>query len=177
MHGAVQPPRVTEAVPAAAPPRDGRDTSQPLLALAARSNVHVKFSGLYAVSVPDHDFPHDAAKPFVDVALEAFGPSRLLWGSDFPPALDFVSFPQAADARLLRLHARRDRGRDGGQPAATSRMRRRDQRPEAGPVEPRSISTGAGDRIDDILDVLAVDQPNERLDRGFGHLGQRHSDG
>ena len=85
------------------PPRHetARAHIAPLLALAACSNVHVKFSGLYAVSAPDHDFPHDAAKPFVDVALEAFGPSRLLWGSDFPPALDFVSFPQLADSRLL----------------------------------------------------------------------------
>jgi L-fuconolactonase len=78
-----------------------REQLEPLLALAACSNVNVKFSGLYAISDPDHDFPHDAAKPFVDVVLDAFGPSRLLWGSDFSPALDFVSFAQLADARLL----------------------------------------------------------------------------
>jgi L-fuconolactonase len=78
-----------------------REQLEPILALAAWSNVNVKFSGLYAISDPDHDFPHDAAKPFVDVVIDAFGPSRLLWGSDFPPALDFVSFAQLADARLL----------------------------------------------------------------------------
>ena len=78
-----------------------REQLEPLLALAAWSNVNVKFSGLYAISDPDHDFPHDAAKPFVDVVIDAFGPSRLLWGSDFAPALDFVSFAQLADARLL----------------------------------------------------------------------------
>ena len=78
-----------------------REHLAPLLVLAARGNINVKFSGLYAISAPDHDFPHSAAKPFVDVVLEAFGPLRLLWGSDFPPALDFVSFAQLADSRLL----------------------------------------------------------------------------
>jgi L-fuconolactonase len=78
-----------------------RELLGPLLAFAARDTVTVKFSGLYGISDPDHDFPHRAAQPFVDVILEAFGPSRLLWGSDFSPVLDFVSFAQAADSRLL----------------------------------------------------------------------------
>jgi len=29
--------------------------------------------------------------------LEAFGPARCLWASDFPPALEFVSFPQTME--------------------------------------------------------------------------------
>lgn len=74
---------------------------RPLLRLADRGHVAVKLSGLYAVSDPGHDFPHIAARPFVDVLLESFSPARLLWGSDFSPALDFVSFAQAADARVL----------------------------------------------------------------------------
>jgi L-fuconolactonase len=73
----------------------------PLLRLASFDHVAVKLSGLYAVSDPGHDFPHAAAQPFVDLLLDAFGPARLLWGSDFSPALDFVSFAQAADARPL----------------------------------------------------------------------------
>ena len=98
-----------------------REQLEPILALAAWSNVNVKFSGLYAISDPDHDFPHDAAKPFVDVVIDVFGPSRLLWGSDFPPALDFLSFAQLADARLLSGSPGRGRRGDGRQPAATSR--------------------------------------------------------
>ena len=47
------------------------------------------------------DFPHTVAAPLVDLVLEAFGPRRLMWGSDFAPVLDFVSFVQATDARLL----------------------------------------------------------------------------
>lgn len=74
---------------------------RPLVALSSRDHVCVKFSGLYGASVPAHDYPHTVAAPLVDLVLEAFGPKRLMWGSDFAPVLDFVSFVQAADPRLL----------------------------------------------------------------------------
>lgn len=80
---------------------EARERLAPLLALARREHVAVKFSGLYGVSDPAHDFPHAAAQPFVEVLLDAFGPARLLWGSDFSVALDFVSFAQTADDRPL----------------------------------------------------------------------------
>jgi predicted TIM-barrel fold metal-dependent hydrolase len=67
----------------------------PLLRLASVPNVFVKISGLYAISDPTYDYPHRAAAPFVEVALERFGAQRCLWGSDFSPALDHVSFAQA----------------------------------------------------------------------------------
>jgi predicted TIM-barrel fold metal-dependent hydrolase len=73
----------------------------PLLGLAALPNVFVKISGLYAISEPMHAWPHEAARPFVDLVLERFGPARCLWASDFAPALDFVSFAQTADNPLL----------------------------------------------------------------------------
>ncbi len=74
---------------------------QPLLALAGRQHIAVKFSGLYGVSEPPHDFPHTAAQPVIDLVLDGFGPGRLMWGSDYAPLLDFVTFVQAADTRLL----------------------------------------------------------------------------
>jgi L-fucono-1,5-lactonase len=74
-----------------------RDRLTALLALADRPNVAVKLSGAYAVD----RYPHAAAQPFVDLLLEAYGPERLLWGSDFSPALDYVSFEQAAATGLL----------------------------------------------------------------------------
>ena len=85
------------------PPTAGqaRERLSALIVLSARAHVAVKLSGLYAISDPAHDYPHAAAQPFVDVVLEAFGPARLLWGSDYTPALDFVSFAQTADARIL----------------------------------------------------------------------------
>ena len=67
----------------------------PLTALARHRNVHVKLSGFYAVSQPSHDWPHRVAAPFVSALLDAFGPERCLWGSDFAPVLDHVSFVQS----------------------------------------------------------------------------------
>ena len=91
-------PGTFDRIPTAA---EARECLGPLLALAHREQAAVKFSGLYAVSDPAYDFPHTAAQPFVDILLDAFGPDRLLWGSDFSPALDYVSFAQTADARPL----------------------------------------------------------------------------
>jgi L-fuconolactonase len=85
-----------------------RQRLAPLLAVARLPNVHVKLSGLYAITDPPHDFAYDAARPFVDVVLDAFGAERLLWGSDFSPALDFVSFAQIVDDRILRSCASRE---------------------------------------------------------------------
>jgi len=73
----------------------------PLLALAPMQNVFVKISGLYAISVPEHAYPHAAAGPFIDAVVERFGAARCLWASDFPPALDLVSFAQTIDNPLL----------------------------------------------------------------------------
>jgi predicted TIM-barrel fold metal-dependent hydrolase len=73
------------------------DRLKPLLSLAQLPNVHVKISGAYATSVPRHAFPHLGASGAIDRILEAFGPARCLWASDFAPALDFVSFPQTME--------------------------------------------------------------------------------
>lgn len=83
----------------------------PLLALADLEHVHVKISGLYAVSDPPHAYPHLPASPFVDVILATFGPARCLWGSDFSPSLDFVSFDQALHPIQLDVLAPDDRAR------------------------------------------------------------------
>jgi predicted TIM-barrel fold metal-dependent hydrolase len=73
----------------------------PLLALARSPNVFVKFSGLYAIGDPADELFGAITQPFVDLALEAFGPERLLWGSDFPPVLDHMSFARTLDAEQL----------------------------------------------------------------------------
>jgi predicted TIM-barrel fold metal-dependent hydrolase len=62
--------------------------------LATYPDVRVKLSGFYALAEPHYAYPHRAAWPYVEILLDAFGPSRLLWGSDFSPSLEWVSFPQ-----------------------------------------------------------------------------------
>lgn len=72
-----------------------RERMQPLLELQHMQHVSVKLSGFYAV---DPVYPHDGASWYVTELLECFGPSRLMWGSDFPPALGHDSVQQ-----LVRL--------------------------------------------------------------------------
>lgn len=51
--------------------------------LAERPNVVCKLSGM--VTEADHDrWRVDQLRPYVDAALEAFGPERLMFGSDWP---------------------------------------------------------------------------------------------
>jgi L-fuconolactonase len=73
---------------------DAENLIRPLLSLSAHGNTYVKISGLYAVSNPSYDYPHPQATPFVRLLLDAFGPDRCMWGSDFSPCLDHVSFEQ-----------------------------------------------------------------------------------
>jgi predicted TIM-barrel fold metal-dependent hydrolase len=65
--------------------------------LAVYPGVHVKLSGLYALTDPGHAYPHHAAWPYIEVIAQRFGVGRLLWGSDFSPALEQISFAQARD--------------------------------------------------------------------------------
>ena len=83
----------------AQPPPEGvaREAMSGVLALAAFPGTRVKLSGFYAISDPPHGYPHPAAWPCVALLKEAFGASRLLWGSDFSPSLDHVTFPQAVE--------------------------------------------------------------------------------
>ena len=57
--------------------------------LARRSNVVVKLSGLPRT---DHGRSGDIVRRHVDVALDTLGPSRLLWGSDWPVSLLHSSY-------------------------------------------------------------------------------------
>jgi predicted TIM-barrel fold metal-dependent hydrolase len=78
----------------------------PLLRLARSPNVGVKISGLYAI---DPLPPHPAARPFLDLLVENFASSNLHWGSDFSPALEFVSFGDTLAIPALDALATADR--------------------------------------------------------------------
>lgn len=70
-----------------ADPASARQRLAPLVALSAYPQVSVKLSGLYAI---DPEFPHAGATAVVDAVLEAYGPQRLAWGSDFSPVSSSV---------------------------------------------------------------------------------------
>jgi L-fuconolactonase len=68
-----------------------------VLDLAPFPRVTVKFSGFYALSIPGHAYPHSASWPYAQAISDTFGNSRIVWASDFSPALEYVSFPQTVD--------------------------------------------------------------------------------
>jgi L-fuconolactonase len=66
------------------PPFGGADWERwraTLAGVAAHPNTVAKVSGL---QVPGRPFTVDEVRPAWDVALELFGPERLMWGSDWP---------------------------------------------------------------------------------------------
>jgi L-fuconolactonase len=72
-------------------PPIGLDSTQPWNSLiaAAAENPHVygKVSGLYSATADMGAWTTAAIEPFFDRALELFGPSRLMYGGDWPIAV------------------------------------------------------------------------------------------
>jgi L-fuconolactonase len=59
------------------------DTFKHLCALAKYPNLTIKLPGFGEFNrVP---LPFDPIPPLADMAIEAFGPQRVMWGSDYPP--------------------------------------------------------------------------------------------
>lgn len=94
---------------------DAETRLAPLLRLAPLPNVMVKISAPYAISDPAFSYPHVAAEPFLDLILSRFGVDRCLWGSDFSPALDHVSFAQTISYPWLERLGDADRARVMGE--------------------------------------------------------------
>lgn len=59
--------------------------------LAKRPNVYCKISGL-VTEADFHNWTEEQLTPYMDVALEAFGPQRLMFGSDWPVCLVAVAY-------------------------------------------------------------------------------------
>jgi L-fuconolactonase len=65
--------------------------------LAALPNVYCKLSGL--VTEANHtSWKTDDLRPFVECALELFGPHRMLFGSDYPVCLLAATYDQVLDS-------------------------------------------------------------------------------
>lgn len=79
-------------------PVDARDLGQlaRMADLAALPAVHVKLSGMYALST--EGFPYEDVWPWIEGVVAAFGPARTLWASDWP-----LSTESAGHADLIGL--------------------------------------------------------------------------
>ena len=71
--------------------------------LAADGITVCKLSGLITEAGPDWDI--DRLRPYADLVIDAFGPDRVMWGSDWPVALLAGSYAGWLDA-ARRLVAR-----------------------------------------------------------------------
>ncbi|HEX2184345.1 MAG TPA: amidohydrolase family protein [Chloroflexota bacterium] len=60
------------------------ETYRRALSLSRYPNVALKVSGFYSFTTLPWS-PYLDTLPFVELALEAFGARRMMWGSDFPP--------------------------------------------------------------------------------------------
>ena len=59
------------------------DTFKKILELAEKPNLSIKLPGFGEICpVP---LPFDPIPPLADMAIEAFSPQRVMWGSDYPP--------------------------------------------------------------------------------------------
>ena len=66
--------------------REVRRWEQGIRRLAACGNIHCKLSGL----ITEADWTHwrgDDLRPYLDIVFDAFGPGRLMFGSDWPVCL------------------------------------------------------------------------------------------
>ncbi|MFJ2812731.1 amidohydrolase family protein [Streptomyces sp. NPDC087294] len=68
-----------------------------LRALAARPNTLAKLSGLPTEADPA-SWTTDELRPYVDTALDAFGPARLMFGSDWPVCTLAGTYGEMLDA-------------------------------------------------------------------------------
>lgn len=76
------------------PERRARELAA-LVALADLPNIHVKVSGFHYLSTPAWDFPFTEARTeILRPIADAFGPDRLMWGSDFPASRMHVTYTQ-----------------------------------------------------------------------------------
>lgn len=93
---------------------------QHIRALAAQPNVYCKLSGM--VTEADlQNWKQDDFTPFLDVALETFGPGRLMFGSDWPVCLLAADYPQVKQIvtdYIARLSATEQAQIMGGNAAA-----------------------------------------------------------
>jgi L-fuconolactonase len=64
-------------------------TFKKAIALANMPNTYIKVGGLGEISVRQltlrNEFGFEGTPPLIEIAYDAFGPRRMMWGSDYPP--------------------------------------------------------------------------------------------
>jgi L-fuconolactonase len=74
-----------------------------LLDLARFGNIAVKLSGAPAMS--DQPYPYDDLWPHLQLVIDAFGPQRLMWGTDMSRLMGSVGFHYSTNRRCNHTYA------------------------------------------------------------------------
>lgn len=101
--------------------RIGRDEAHPyprfrkILALARYPNAYIKIHGLGEICPRPMPFPEpmrfENIPPFMEMAYEAFGAGRIMWGSDFPPVAGREGYRNALQWPMEHIAFRSDADR------------------------------------------------------------------
>lgn len=83
-------------------PRLDEGRLREVLACGVEPNLHVKISAFDAGYPRAWDYPYPLARPFVMRLIEAFGPERSHWGSNFPMSRSAMTYRQTLEC--LREH-------------------------------------------------------------------------
>jgi predicted TIM-barrel fold metal-dependent hydrolase len=78
------------------------DATTLVLAAARCPNVFVKYSGMGNIAAPSQEFPYGELQSIPRLLVDAFGPNRLLWGSDYPVSRRHMTYAQTLS--LLTRH-------------------------------------------------------------------------
>ena len=86
------------------------DTYRSVLDLAKYPNTYMKIPGLGEFCTRPLPFqppyPFDEVHSLIEMAVDAFGADRLMWGSDFPPVANREGYRNALTLPMERLQAR-----------------------------------------------------------------------
>ena len=78
--------------------------------LAKYPNTYMKIPGLGEFCARPNPFrqpyPFEEVPPLIEMAVDAFGPERLMWGSDFPPVANREGYRNAVRFPMERLQPR-----------------------------------------------------------------------
>jgi L-fuconolactonase len=91
-----------------------------LRTLASLPNVTCKLSGL--VTEASEEWTVDDLRPYVDTVLAAFGPERLMFGSDWPVCLLHATYAQVVEATEQLIEGLDQAERDGVWGATAARV-------------------------------------------------------
>ena len=100
------------------------DWSDNMAALARETGAWCKLSGL--VTEASADWTNEDLRPYVDLLLDAFGPSRLIWGSDWPVctlASSYERWCETTDTLLSHLSSMERQAIMGGNAARAYNLR------------------------------------------------------